>query len=284
MLKDSTEVESAGLGARVRSARNAAGLTLEQVSRRIGVSPATLSLIERDKVSVTVDRLAAVAEALGIELEELVSPAGTSALEGGRPGGPRDPSAPATPKVLAAAIDCFMKWGYHGTSMRRIAHAANVSVAGVYHYYDSKEQMLIAILDSTMDELTAQVEAVRAELAAEDPATRFAGIVEELAYYHATSTAKAFIGASEMRSVPEPDRSRIAERRRSVQYMIDVEAHAAAEAGAFSVPNLTIACRVVANMCTSLAQWYDPAGPVAPREVARQLAQHAVAMMHTGDR
>lgn len=272
---------SGGLGRRVRAARNGAGLTLEQVSSKIGVSPATLSLIERDKVSITVDRLTDIAAALDLELDELVS---GSAVP---PAGPHRSDTrhdDTLPKVLEAAIECFTRWGYHGTSMRQIAQAANVSVAGVYHYYESKQQMLVAILDSTMTGLIDGVEGVRAKVADRPPEERFAAIVEALAYYHATSRGTAFIGASEMRSLEEPNRTRIAQLRRSVQHVVDEEAAAAVESGAFSVPDLKIACRVVANMCTSLAQWYSPSGPVGPEEAAADVAEYAVAIMKIGPR
>lgn len=85
MTKDTAAPADSGeLGRRVRGARNAAGLTLEQVSTRIGVSPATLSLIERDKVSITVDRLTDIAAALDIELDALVSGSAVSAGGGSR--------------------------------------------------------------------------------------------------------------------------------------------------------------------------------------------------------
>jgi AcrR family transcriptional regulator len=163
--------------------------------------------------------------------------------------------------------------------MRQIAQAADVSVAGVYHYYESKQQMLVAILDSTMEGLIEGLEGAREKVADRPPAERFAAVVEALAYYHASSQNKAFIGASEMRSIEEPHRTRIAGLRRSVQHMIDEEAQAAAEAGVFTVADLKFACRLVANMCTSLAQWFDRKGPVSAEDAAANIAQYALAMM-----
>lgn len=274
--RDAQADEDGGIGARVRAARTAAGLTLEQVSSRIGVSPATLSLIERNKVSVTVERLTGISEVFGVALDDLMSGSAASAdAEATAPGGREE----TMPKVLGAAIDCFTTWGYHGTSMRQIAHAADVSVAGVYHYYESKQQMLVAILDSTMGKLIARLEEKREEIADRPPEERFRILVETLAYDHATKQRTAFIGASEMRSIEEPDRTRIAGMRSAVQYMIDAEARAAAEAGAFAVPNVEFSCRLVVTMCTALAQWYDPTGPVGPDAAAASVADSAVAML-----
>ncbi|WP_349827306.1 TetR family transcriptional regulator [Brevibacterium litoralis] len=261
-------------GARVRAARGAAGLTLEQVSSQIGVSPATLSLIERDKVAVTDERLDAIAGVLGMSRTDLLSGQGV-------PNPDADGIDDTRPKVLDAAITCFLKWGYHGTSMRQIAHEGNVSVAGVYHYYASKQQMLVAILDYTMRELIDALTAVRTKVADEPPVERFRALVEALAFFHASSQRIAFIGASEMRSLEEPHRTRIADLRRSVQYMLDEQARAAVATGDFTTPDPRFASRVVSTMCTSLAQWYHPDGEVDAQTAAADLAGYAVALMRS---
>ena len=47
--------------------------------------------------------------------------------------------------ILAAATDVIARVGYEKASMRQVASAAGVSLAGMYHYFDSKERMLFLI-------------------------------------------------------------------------------------------------------------------------------------------
>lgn len=47
--------------------------------------------------------------------------------------------------ILSAATDTFARLGYEKASMREVAKAAGVSLAGVYHYFDGKERILFLI-------------------------------------------------------------------------------------------------------------------------------------------
>ncbi|MGO2658643.1 XRE family transcriptional regulator [Mycetocola reblochoni] len=62
------------LGHRIRHARLAAGLTLEQLGGTAGLTTSHLSLIENGKREPRLSALSALAEALGTELGELLSP------------------------------------------------------------------------------------------------------------------------------------------------------------------------------------------------------------------
>lgn len=48
-------------------------------------------------------------------------------------------------EILDRAIDVFRERGADGTSLRRIAEALGVSHAALLHYFDSREQLLIAV-------------------------------------------------------------------------------------------------------------------------------------------
>jgi AcrR family transcriptional regulator len=48
-------------------------------------------------------------------------------------------------RILGAATTLIARDGYSKASMRAVAKAAGVSLAGLYHYFDSKEKMLFLI-------------------------------------------------------------------------------------------------------------------------------------------
>jgi AcrR family transcriptional regulator len=49
--------------------------------------------------------------------------------------------------ILAAALKLFSTVGYHGTSIRDIAHAARASTGNVYHQFPDKESIFRALLE-----------------------------------------------------------------------------------------------------------------------------------------
>ncbi|MCW2748276.1 MAG: transcriptional regulator, TetR family, partial [Nocardioidaceae bacterium] len=179
--------------------------------------------------------------------------------------------------VLAGAIAAFVETGYHGATMRAIAERAGMSVPGVYHHYTSKHDLLVRIFDMTMDELDWRVDAARAE--GDQPLQRLALIVEALALFHTLRSDLAFIGSSEMRSLEQPDRDRIAARRSALQHAIDVEIDAALRNGTATTPMAREAGRAIATMCTSLPQWFRPGGATTPESMAVECARLAVRMV-----
>lgn len=50
-------------------------------------------------------------------------------------------------EILDRAIEVFQERGADGTSLRRIAEAIGVSHAALLHYFDSREQLLVAVYE-----------------------------------------------------------------------------------------------------------------------------------------
>src|SRR3974377_1883098 len=48
--------------------------------------------------------------------------------------------------LIEAGYNLFLCRGYHGTSMRDIAHAAGIALGGIYNHFDTKEDIFLATL------------------------------------------------------------------------------------------------------------------------------------------
>lgn len=57
-----------------------------------------------------------------------------------------EPGAPTRQKLVAAAIRSFGQKGYDGASIREIAQAAHVNIAGIAYHFGGKEQLYRACL------------------------------------------------------------------------------------------------------------------------------------------
>lgn len=56
-------------------------------------------------------------------------------------------------ELLEVAIDLFAANGYAGTSIRDIAQAVNRSVSNVYHHFQNKEDLWLAILEYSVHDM-----------------------------------------------------------------------------------------------------------------------------------
>ena len=54
-------------------------------------------------------------------------------------------------RILKGATELFASRGFDGTSVRNIAEKAGLSVAGMFHYFSSKEMILFEIMTLFMD-------------------------------------------------------------------------------------------------------------------------------------
>lgn len=49
-------------------------------------------------------------------------------------------------QIEDAAVELFMEYGYHATSMRQIAERAELALGGIYNHFKSKEEIFEAII------------------------------------------------------------------------------------------------------------------------------------------
>src|SRR5215475_4205345 len=66
-------------------------------------------------------------------------------------------AAPPRRQMLAAAIDCFARHGYQGTSIARIAREAGVTKGALYYHFRDKEDLLFEAVSDRVGGFEQQV-------------------------------------------------------------------------------------------------------------------------------
>jgi TetR/AcrR family transcriptional regulator, transcriptional repressor of aconitase len=59
--------------------------------------------------------------------------------------------------ILAAARRCFVRDGFHQTSMQDLVREAGMSSGAVYRYFPSKDAMIVAIAEENLEQIVAIV-------------------------------------------------------------------------------------------------------------------------------
>jgi AcrR family transcriptional regulator len=91
-------------------------------------------------------------------------------------------------ELLEHATGVFCEKGYAGASMRDLSRATGMSLAGMYHYFQSKERVLYLIQKHAFETILARLEAALATV--EDPERRVRGfILNHLEYFIANQAA-----------------------------------------------------------------------------------------------
>ncbi|MFK3730956.1 TetR/AcrR family transcriptional regulator [Streptomyces sp. NPDC088090] len=65
--------------------------------------------------------------------------------------------------ILETAVDHFGKWGFHASSLARIAHDCGITQGGLLHHFRSKEDLLLSVLAQSEEHDVERLFAVEPE-------------------------------------------------------------------------------------------------------------------------
>jgi len=93
--------------------------------------------------------------------------------------------------MLAAAIDCFARHGYQGTSIDRIAREFGVTKGALYYHFRDKEDLLFAAVTERVGEFERKV--LRDAEPARDALTTLRRVVDSCFFHATVSNHRRFI-------------------------------------------------------------------------------------------
>lgn len=176
-----------------------------------------------------------------------------------------------------AALALFAARGFEGTGIRRIAEDAGITVASLYHYVGTKEDLLERMMQQSM---TALLEpAQRLTATAVSPAALVAGLVDLHVRRHAQESQICLVGDTEIRSLSEESRARVVALRDAYQAIWVRAVADGAAAGEFTVPDVPLATMALLQMCTGVAHWYRPAGRLSLDQLSAAFVAMAGALL-----
>jgi AcrR family transcriptional regulator len=173
--------------------------------------------------------------------------------------------------ILVAATDLIARVGYERASMREVAKAAGVSLAGLYHYFDSKENILFLIQFRTFGSL---LNLSREKLhGVTDPAEQLRVMVRAHVSYFAANMAALKACSHELDSLTGQSYQEARQLRREYYELTRAIVNRLFEAHA---PNNKLDAHVATmslfGMLNWLYRWYDPQQGGSPTSIANQIA------------
>jgi AcrR family transcriptional regulator len=170
--------------------------------------------------------------------------------------------------LLRAATRLFRERGFHATSMQDLAEALGMNRGSLYHYIDSKDDLLWSILTGALDLLCARVGPM---LTATDvpPSQRLANGIREHLHVAADSADELSLIQIELRSLGDARRREMVARRNESEELWRQALRAAIADGAVrSDTDLRLAVIGILSACNWFTQWYRPDGPMSVDQIA----------------
>lgn len=173
-------------------------------------------------------------------------------------------------EILAAAAQIFSEKGYHATSMQDIAQAVNLQKASLYHHISSKQQILVEVLDHSLDMLIANMEEVMSRpLPPEEMLRQAVQVYMVTILEHRDLSAVLLL---EHRSLdPLLHAGHVPRRDRFEKLWRDLIQNGM-DKGIFTCTDPAMPARLVLGAMNWAITWFHPTGAFLPEQVADQYA------------
>jgi AcrR family transcriptional regulator len=178
--------------------------------------------------------------------------------------------------ILRTSARIFAEKGYHPTSMRDIARATEVSLAGLYYYCKSKEELLFLIQDNCFGRVHERLLERLRETA--DPVAKLRLVIENHLSFFAANMAEMKVLSHEADSLAGEMREHVTGRKQQYTRLVRrilAEVQQARAAGHEAAPklDLTVATYALFGMMNWIYNWYDPRGKLSVTDLVDNLAR-----------
>jgi AcrR family transcriptional regulator len=180
-------------------------------------------------------------------------------------------------RVMNAAAAAFARDGYAATGIRRLAREAGITPAALYHYMGAKEDLLVAIMRSTIEPLLHAADAVLAD--SPPPDVALAALVELHVWTHGTRPQATLVAETEVRALRGPARTEVLalrDRYEAVWHAVVVDG---IRAGAFEVEDASLTTKALLGLAGQVSQWYAPGGRLSLESVCAGHADLALGIV-----
>lgn len=166
----------------------------------------------------------------------------------------REPLQTTRERLYWTAAELFRARGFHATSMRDIAQAANIKAASIYHHYTSKDEILIDIMRKFLVDLIQGAESVGD--GPESPTDRLAAIVERHVRMHAERVLEAVVADTELRALEGTYLAEVLALRSLYEVRVQSILRDGRESGEFRLSDIKVTSYMLLSMATGVGLWY----------------------------
>ncbi|MGQ9676210.1 MAG: TetR/AcrR family transcriptional regulator [Chloroflexota bacterium] len=175
-------------------------------------------------------------------------------------------SAERKDQLMEVATRLFREKGYHNTSMQDLADALGVQKSSLYYHVDSKEELLLRILELSSQLQQARIDEIYA--ANLSPIEKLRCVLTDHTLLVTEYQDLFSVYINEFQSLPSEQTGELKMARDHYQRVITKIVEDGINAGCFRSTNAKVACLGLLGMLTWIHRWYSPEGELSPQEIA----------------
>jgi AcrR family transcriptional regulator len=158
--------------------------------------------------------------------------------------------------ILRVSAQIFAAHGFEGTSMRDISKATEVSLSGLYYYFDSKQRLLYLIQKNAF---TFIVERLQERLAGiDDPTGKLRALVQNHIDYFLSHPNEMKVLSHEEEALEDPFRQEVAAIKRKYFALARKIYEEVVREGTHACFNERVAVLSLFGMMNWVYQWHKP--------------------------
>lgn len=170
-------------------------------------------------------------------------------------------------EVIATAARLFAERGYQATSMSELTAATGLAAGGLYHYIESKEELLIGICDELLDPLLERAGEIVAVPA--PPAEQLRALLHAWLEQIASHRDHMLVFAQERHVIErEPQWRRVRGQRKAFEQLLDDVLARGERDGSMHFEDRAFTLLTLLGMVNYTPQWLRPRGRLTPAQIA----------------
>lgn len=174
--------------------------------------------------------------------------------------------------ILRTAARIFAEKNYHSTSMRDISRATGVSLAGLYHYCKSKEELLFLIQDNCFGRVLERLEQRLAEV--KEPAQKLRIFIDNHLAFFAANMAEMKVLSHEADSLAGDLHAHVSGKKQKYTKLArEILGELQAQQSEGRRVDLTAATYALFGMMNWIYNWYDPQGKLKVAELVENISR-----------
>ncbi|MCW5771294.1 MAG: TetR family transcriptional regulator [Rhodospirillaceae bacterium] len=178
-------------------------------------------------------------------------------------------------EILRKSAAVFARQGYSNTTIADLAKANGISRGLLYHYFESKEQLLAEMLNEHLDMLLAEVR--RASACGADIEARIAGTIRTMVAINAHSKDLQVVLLHDLQNLHTTERKAIVAKQKEILACLSALIQKADGGRKIDARTLKAYTMMFVGMINYTYLWFDPDGPVRPEEYADMVVETCLA-------